>query len=577
MKLSIFRCLLFSAASTLFFSGLVQAKADAYLHALATGMNNKQLIVRLPMEKQADGAMVGLKGKSDLDFFTRKQLAGRDDALGNGYAWEIVGEYEEICPTHYKQTLSVEWKTPKGGSEEVGLLQSQATLPKQQSLIVLDDGSFLFTCDRSHIILKHPNMKVSDLKKAYQYPEMRLTLNGIQTPDFDDRNNNKEFGISLALNKVNHLVYVGFEDRIFVLDLDALKTQHPAILAAMRGTPVESAPVLAAGAREKHYAPETPEYEDHGFFYLFSKLPVTSDFNDYSIISLAVIYRGANETPFLFSSYGTPDKKEIEIPVQMHWLQAGGRSEVAAEEAPFVPGLQYARLSYTKDGMPDPDNNGVKGDVTYITGDSDTKATPVLAMHVHHNHPTFVYEPFMNSVPFMQELESLDTEGMNLHTMNPEVLNSLMHSAARAEINPITNPKLYHLFRLHNMALDADKVVPNQHSYYDRIAPRSAANKPPKLAMNHDVFTVLQGVYYFLPHKDDITLSIMAHVLPPAEESSGYGWSNQPENRWQEVARLPDMMQRVETDNRDLFWKNPYNSFWPGGIYWAAFYLDVAR
>ena len=589
--------------------GAQAKKPDAYLHALATGADNHQLIVRLPMIKQADGALMGVKGRSHLDDYDRDPDADLTKLPSQGYTWEIVGEYREECPTEYQYKITRETDTHKKTKKKVSFPNSIATTPKQQSLVVLPDGSFIFSCDRSHIHLKHPNRlpgwrpgtTPAPANKVFDYPEISFNLKNFHSLFFDFWNNNNEYGISLARNEIDNVVYASFEDKIYVFDLQTLKTHfhrvsqpffHPEFQeVSFNRTP-------APGIKRSNVAghqrivdsvhPEASEPNEHDwslYFYLFNEFPVNRDFRGYSIISLAVAYQENDGRPFLFSSYATPDSKEAKTPVQMHWLQVDGRSEVAAEELPSGPALQYARLVY-KDGKPDPDNNGLKADITFITADTDPKTTPTLGLHVHHNHPAIVYQPFMNSEPLIQILEKLGPHNaQTMFSMNPEVLNEAMHSASETQVNPIANPVSFHLFKIGNTGVNNEKIMPtldnyderiapSRHSYYDRMASRKAIGKPPKLVMNHDMFLIRQGVYYFMPSKDDVTLSIIAHVLPAAEDNVTYGWGHEPAMNWQEVARLPDMLERLEPCNPEKFMDNPDAKWWPGGLNWAAYSFD---
>lgn len=616
MKPAIFRNLALFATPLLFLcSHASAAKPDAYLHALATGADNHQLIVRLPMVKQDDGALVGVKGWSSLDTFVRDKNANLGYSPSQGYAWEVVGEYHEKCPTNYHYKLVRETDRHKQTKKQVSFLNSRSTHPKQQSLVVLSDGSFLFSCDRSHIHLRHPNrfsgwrpdMSMAPDNKIYDYPEISFDLKNLKTSrsvTFDYWNNNAEFGVSLAKNEVDNVVYASFEDQIYVFDLNAFKshfhsTRHPFFHHAILDTSFERTPSANVRYSEtdnhqkivKSVHPEKARVNGHdwsAYFYLFNEFPVNPDFKGYSIISLAVAYQENGGRPFLFSSYATYDAKEAKTPVQMHWLQVDGRSEVATEEAPFGPALQFSRLVYTN-GKPDSDDKGLKADITFLAADTDPLAVPVLGMHVHHNHPALVYHPYLNSKPFMDIVSGLGPQSSNtMYQMNPEILNDAMHSASTTQVNPVVDPSQYHLFKITNTGVNNpgiqpaladynERLQPNLHSYYDRIHSREAIGKPPKMPMNHDVFLIRQGVYYFMPGKDDVTLSVFAQVLPAPDDNVNYGWANEPPMAWQEVARLPDMLERLEPNDPEQFRGNPNAAWWPGGFNWAAYSFDPVK
>lgn len=108
------------------------------------------------MDKPENGSLplVGRKRLSDPDRFGSETIQGYTG--GNGFAWELVGEYEEVCPTVYDFKLEQNTKEHKKTKEDVDVLESTSKLPKSQNLIVLKDGSLLFTCSRSRIILKTP-------------------------------------------------------------------------------------------------------------------------------------------------------------------------------------------------------------------------------------------------------------------------------------------------------------------------------------------------------------------------------------------------------------------------------------
>ena len=127
------------------------------------------------MEKTEDPSspLMGIKDISDLDF---PPALGPGHTGGNGYAWELVGEYEEECPVDYERKLVEGQEKHKATKEYVKTINSESKLPKSQNLIVLDDGSLLYTCGRSHLHLKHPNRHGHYQGKVYKYPELSLDI-----------------------------------------------------------------------------------------------------------------------------------------------------------------------------------------------------------------------------------------------------------------------------------------------------------------------------------------------------------------------------------------------------------------
>jgi hypothetical protein len=180
---------------------------DANMYALATGPNNKQLVIRLTMNVLKGSDTSGQNGK------LRGQAApsGRTNPLGSAYNWEIVGQFNEECP----------YNDPgKVGTDQEDSSRLNETRPKLQSLLALEDGSLVYTCERSNVIIKHPNR--GSTQSTHQIPEVNIALKSFLADEFDKgsekdnlkekENYNNEYGISLVYNSSHNLIYVGFED-----------------------------------------------------------------------------------------------------------------------------------------------------------------------------------------------------------------------------------------------------------------------------------------------------------------------------------------------------------------------------
>ena len=579
---------LFTSALSVLFCQSLLAEHQAYLHALATG-DNRQLVVRLPMDKAEDGSLplVGRKGLSDLDNYAHNPAENHTPS--HDFAWELVGEYNEICPTEYAFKVKASLKEYGKTKRPVSVLESNSQLPKSQNLIVLDDGSLLFTCHRSRIILMHPNRHGA--RKAYKYPELNLDITDFLSSGFDKKQeNNHEHGISLAYNKVDDVVYAGIEDRIFALDLVALG-EHPSFAKITSSAKEQTEEYLNQKHNYEQANSSTNKmlpYDARDFFF-----PLTTTINQgASIIAMAVVYRGENEIPFLYASVATPDYIEAPTPLEMFWLGADGRSIFHADGTSSNTGLQYGRFGY-KNGEPEP-GKGIKGDLTFIAAETDINYEPVLGMHTRHNNPVFIYSPYFNSEPLELMTERLKEQGrLDMYTMTPDIVNYLVRAGATRLSNPKGNAALFHIFRIHNHPIQRSEFAPNMHSMYERVSSREVRGKGPKEWLNNDYFSIFRNVFYSYPYKSDISLKVAAHVLPKAGDQNAAGWEKLFDDQWVEVASLPDMLSRTTDDGAkakqsaqpdeelrkvaDQFRRTPYTDYWPGGLYWAGFYLDESR
>ena len=526
---------------------------SAYLHAYASGDNNQQVVVRLPLQLNDKQQLVGMKGASKI--------------TDNGYAWELAGQYNEECD--YRDT-----KIHGGFLDK---LIETGEMPRQQSLVVLSDSSYLFSCERSNIVLKHPNRNSSFQPTASSYTELNLDISEFLNSSFDGRllNNkgfNKDYGISLAYNKADEVVYVGIEDRVYVLDL------------------IKWRETSKAGGKdiEPHFLYKATK--NSTFFY-----PLKSDDGNpfvhkgFSIINLALVYQ-PDGRHYLFASSATDDHKWGETPIKMALLNKyddkealkDGRSTSGWQQAPFNTAMQYASLGSHVDakGNHIPEGKGLKADVTEIASDVDyTPGQPlplaVLTAHIHHNEVAAIFEPQYNSEAVKIKINNLQKENnLNQQTIHPDIYSEIM----REELFKKQTNKNAAMIRLANFRIENfTDIKPNYHSGNERILDRIKKGKSPKLWLNNDVLAVYKQTLFSMPWKDDISLKVMAYPL----ENKG-GWLEKPPARWYEAAELPDMAkQRTaiydEKTNKPLmetFLKPEAPQWWPDGVYWSDIYVD---
>ncbi|MET4694960.1 hypothetical protein [Endozoicomonas lisbonensis] len=210
-------------------------------------------------------------------------------------------------------------------------------------------------------------------------------------------------------------------------------------------------------------------------------------------------------------------------------------------------GLQYGRFDY-KDGEPEP-GKGVKGDLTFISAETDPHSTPVLGMHTHHNNPVFAYYPYYTSEPLEMMTERLTDQGrLDMFTMTPDIINYLVRGGGTRLTNPKGNAALFHIFRIHNHPIFRSDFAPNKHTMYERVNSRERLGKGAKEWLNNDFFSVFKNVFYSYPYKSDISLKVAAHILPKAGDQSSAGWEKLFDDQWVEVAELPDMLVRTTDD-----------------------------
>ena len=475
---------------------------DAYMHAFASGPENKQLVVRLPMHQQPSGKLVGQM----VDGEHESQLSGTP------YAWEVIGEYRELCPTVEKGKL--------------------------QHLLILDDDSIVFTCERSKIFIKHPNRgymaefdpTITDLTTprstlvSYRYPEIALDVTPQLTATFDDNfdsgNYNRDYGIALSYNAKDQVIYVGLEDKVQVIDLKMLAEAQDdeTITAAQYFYPLqyENKPVVALD-------PETEAERAQ-------------------IISLALIEH-PGMPPYLFTSSATQDKKDNRIPLSMFSLGYDGRSVLYQEEPQAAAALRLARLDYNGK---QPVGKGLKADVTYIASDTAPNSVPVLTAHLHHNQIVSIAYPHVSSQAVTEMIRSPLDNPFDDINFQPDDYNELLRGAKAHELNPmLLNPHLTGITRLSNYPVPTRHLTPNIYSYDERIANRIRNSKSPKIWLNNDMLSVYGGFVYSIPWKEDVTQTIMTYPLRSA------GWHTDkmlPEKNWSVSAELPDILYMQRSD-----------------------------
>ena len=101
-------------------------KPHAYFYAFAAGSENRQTVIRLPMQLDQHGKLNGKKAANGLG--------------QSGHDWEVVGRYQAECPHNDPRDRSA----------------AEGPSAKKQNMLVLEDGTILFTCERSNIVVVHP-------------------------------------------------------------------------------------------------------------------------------------------------------------------------------------------------------------------------------------------------------------------------------------------------------------------------------------------------------------------------------------------------------------------------------------
>ncbi|WP_062260030.1 hypothetical protein [Endozoicomonas arenosclerae] len=525
------------------------ADPDAYMHALATGPANKQLVIRLPMHILKDSVFSEQNGK----LRGKATTADKPNALGSAYDWEVIGQFDEVCPYHDPGKVGTDKKGTKDKKDE--------KRPKLQSLLVLKDGSLVYTCERSNIIIKHPNQ--GSLQTSYQMPEVNIALKSLLTDGFDrgsekanpkeKENYNNEYGISLAYSPSHNLIYVGFEDQVYILDLEKMQP--------------------------------TSTQEDYFYPLQLDKQNLKVEVG-VSIITLALSHF-AGQPLYLFASSATKDEKFAPTPVKMIALSADGRSAERIEEAPFAKALQFASLNWEADGTPT--GNGLKADITYLAAETLLDVNSTLVAHLHHNNIGVFHDPYTVSTNVQDWIKSQGEEKLSQLTFHPEKYNQLFEESSQDQLTPPILPLHSQIVRLYNFEEKPVNMKPNYYSLYDRVVQRVfEKQKDPKSWLNNDVMSVFNGYLYSIPWKDDVSLKIMAH---PLRREKGWNNGNQPEVAWSEAAELPDMLifQRsgkpvyvrnedgtYTVNDRQYSKKGPFPQWWPGGSYWSAVYISPA-
>ncbi|MRI35491.1 hypothetical protein EOPP23_21255 [Endozoicomonas sp. OPT23] len=566
-----------TALSLIYISQFSAAETpDAYLHTLATGTENQQLVLRLPMSLNKEGRLIG-------HLNSNKSPALSSEWEENWkYGWEVVGRYNALCP-HYDYGNS--------GSDKTGN-PTDDIRAKSQSMVVLEDNSLVFTCERTNILILHPNQGVmsgsyqqqSESDSDFLYPETNIDISSLLTSDkmfdaeyrnrypnlaFDQgykgSNYNLEYGISLSYDQKNELVYVGFEDQVFYIDLAVYRE-------------------LNSQDRVKTERFLKPLINTH------DNKPVKVE-ESTSIIALSHI-RYRNYPTYLFTSSATPDHRDAPAPQSMINLSEDGRSAVFVEKSPWAEALQYARLEFENGRPVDDSGDGLKADITYIASDSAPNAEPVLTAHIHHNAPIAIFDPQLTTPGIVAQLNRhRATDTLGPQTSNPEIYNEITTGSARKLIEPFSSDFAdARITRMFNYKIPREDIQPNYYSLDDRIIKRLNKKKPPKQWHNNDVFVVYGGFHYAMPWKDDVTFKLFSQ---PIISENGWKEGNQPKADWQESAELPDIYFNQHTydaegkviptfsDDNQLSETQYHKHLTPkllprGSTYWDAFYISPA-
>ncbi|MGI9279212.1 MAG: hypothetical protein ACR2PX_06230 [Endozoicomonas sp.] len=525
------------------------AVPDAYMHALATGPANKQLVIRLPMNILKDSVVPEQNGK------LRGQTATNDNpnALGSAYDWEVIGQFDEVCPYNDPGKVGTDKKGTKNNKNE--------KRPKLQSLLVLKDGSLVYTCERSNVIIKHPNR--GSVKTSFQTPEVNIALKSLLTNGFDkesDKNNpkekenyNNEYGISLAYNPSHNLIYVGFEDQVYILDLEEMQR---------------------SSTQENYFYPLQLNKQN---------LKVEAGV---SIITLALNHY-AGQPLYLFASSATKDERFAPTPVKMISLSADGKHAERIDDAPFAKALQFASLDWEANGTPT--GKGLKADVTYLAAETLLDVNSTLVAHLHHNHIGVFHDPYVVSANVEEWIKNLGgANKLSQANFGPDQYNKLFANSSQDQLKPPVLPLHSQITRIVNFVYtETANMRPNYYSVYSRIvSPLIEKGKSsPKSNLNNDVMSVYNGYVYSIPWRDDVGLKVMTH---PLRRQKGWNAGNQPPEEWSEASELPDMLifQRGEKppitkedgvyqiNDRQYSKKGPFPSWWPGGSYWSAVYIS---
>ncbi|MGI9275205.1 MAG: hypothetical protein ACR2PT_10230 [Endozoicomonas sp.] len=515
------------------------SRPDAYLYTFISGPNNTQLAARLPLSKTPDGRVMAVEGKSHLS---------------SASPWELVGEFTEHCPTNVAR--SIEHRNVTHKDKSISIPESKCTLPKMQNLEVLDDSSLLFTGERSHIILKHPNKAGED--GPFSYPEVSIDLSALATANFDKNFVfNNDYGVSLSYNREKNVVYVGFEDRVFLLDLEELKKHGSQERIELKPQSMDDLVKSGSAFQPLLTSAGTPSQLIKGN----------------SICSMATL-RHDPETAYLFVSSTAKAVADSEIPLKMAELSRDGRTVLCWKDAPFNKGLQYARL------VEDLQDSGLKADISTLAAGTDANGDPALMIHAHHNHPVVVTMPYLQSMDTEETLGELESRKQDLETdkersdfavrnMGPDDINEMVHASSEGTVTPAgADPQKFKIYRLENHVIGDDfgDIKPNCHSLVECVTSRAMQNKRPKDWLRTEQALIYNGNLVSLPWRDDVSLKIMAHPLPIDAALKDCRWFSQPKATWYKVGETLDTENRPEITVYDCTmpgYESPYHVYVP--------------
>ena len=509
---------------------------NPFLYALASGPDG-HLIAKVPLEKDSQGRIKAVKGESVFN--------------GTPDAWECVAKYTDHPISIQSRTVTDSLKHAKT-KEAVNFTHLEFdSLPKLQDMTALTDNSLAFTVERSHLLIKALDDK-SDI------PNISIDMSALATDGFNElQEYNKDYGISLAYNDQTKLLYISFEGRIFVLDVDKARQGGSAT--------IELCP--QPGQMPKGFQPltgpdNTCQYAESGS----------------SIITLALT-KDSDGNACLFNSYTADHVNDGAVPITMSRLAEDGLSVVETGPAPFAVPLQFARMSN------EPNAGSLKRDITYLATESAPEYPPVMAMHVHHNEPVVISEPQARHSAVDAKVQELTESGtLNAKTMNPMIFNEMVRPTDDSDFHPS-------MYRLHNVGytwspfFQSDEFSktfrPNAYAEVDRVTSRTAVGKDPKTWLGNDYLKVFQGQMMSFPWRYELPDKVYAHPIAPNLKGD---MITQAEAQWYEVTSLPEVglsegtpAYQITPDRQLVVSQDPtYRDINPAaprskGLHWSAF------
>ncbi|MET4693142.1 hypothetical protein [Endozoicomonas lisbonensis] len=510
-----------------------------YLVALASGPDG-HLVAEVPLESDSQGRIKAVKGKSLFN--------------GTPDAWQPVAKYTDH-PVSIQSRIVTEYPSHSKTKEPVEFTHREFdSLPKLQDMTALPDNSLAFTVERSHVLIKAPADQPDIL-------DISLDMSTLATKDFDKlQEYNKDYGISLAYDNQTKLLYISFEGRIFVLDVEKARQGASATikLCPQPGQMPEGFQPLTGPDNTCQYAEANS-----------------------SIITLALT-KDSEGNACLFNSYTADHAKDGPVPVNMSRLTKDGLSVVETGPAPFAVPLQFARTSNN------PSDGGLKRDFTYLAIESDPEYPPVMAMHGHHNQPVVVSEPQARHPAIDAKVQALrESDTLNAETMNPMIFNEMVRP---------TNDSVFHpsMYRLHNVGYVESEFFksdefsktfrPNAYAEVDRVTSRTVVGKAPKLWLGNDYLKVSQGQMMVFPWRYELPDKVYAHPIPANLKGD---MINQPEQQWYQVTSLPEVglsegtpAYQVTPDRKLIALEDKgYREINPAaprsqGLHWSAFCIQ---